>query len=162
MALGTSDIIALAGLIASVIAAVYAALAYHRPRQAPKPASPVFIGSLPEDNGKLADFLVRHGDKLVYLHLEIGVVGKYGKMFVTFDGDTKYERLELEVDEGAITKYSYRIFYAENEESCYGRANAIIFWKGTFIPRSFLSTHAGTVSGSLTQVDSIRKAMIPS
>lgn len=64
--------IGLIALIASIIAAVYAGLAYHRPRAPKRKAPPCFVGELPADGPALSDFLSKNDGRVV--DLEVGFV----------------------------------------------------------------------------------------
>lgn len=62
--------IGLAGLVASLVAAVYAGLTYHRPRAPQQPSPPRFVGELPNNGSALSDFLLRHNGRVVDLAVE--------------------------------------------------------------------------------------------
>jgi hypothetical protein len=122
---------------------------------------------LPQDGPGLIEFLLRNEGKIVDLVLDVGLTAggaspdqKNSVVFYDSSDGGCSEHLIVEVDEGAIQRYDYEIEKAELEGSAIGRVTVSLTLRGTFIPRSHLSVYAGTVYGSLTPIDPVRRAMM--
>jgi hypothetical protein len=166
--------IGLIALIASIIAAVYAGLAYHRPRAPKRKAPPCFVGDLPADGPALSDFLFKHDGRVV--DLDVGFTwsmddepepeadfiksirledSKYVHQLVLSDGA---------LIEGVVTRMTkYDIFDLSGQHmSAFASDPAggrFGFLRGAFIPRS---KGAGKNSNYavLIQVDELNRALL--
>lgn len=151
------DLLGIAGLLAGLVAAVYAGLTYHSPR-APRPQKPPhFEGELPADRNKLRDFLTRHEGQLVFLELSVSLLQEdisreddcvLNGLVSSYDQDAGEFREALhftpETQEGdVIGTYVYDITSVDPSRGILGRHPAGGWMlRGSFIPRGSRATVA--------------------
>lgn len=170
-----AGLIGIASLIASLVAAGYAGLAWHRPRVPQPNPVPAFDGELPKDRNELRNFLTRNEGRLIALNLSVplakqdgdpdedgqanAIVSRYNKDDCEFSEALHFSP---DTEEGEVVRaYVYHIEAVDPARGILGRGPAG-GWvlRGGFIPRGFKSYRCGVSYGSLIQIDDVRQALL--